>query len=187
MPALADELGTTRSAAALELWGDRLAGAVVAIGNAPTALFRLLEMLDAGAPGRLRHRHAGRFRRRRGIEGGARARCARMPFLAVRGRLGGSAMTAAAINALARNERHEHAIESVGRLYRGRRRTRRPGTDDPEGRAAIKAPRRRYFAKAGRAGNARSIAAGHLRAGIEEWPLHYPMTTEVAKDCDRLS
>src|SRR5262245_51184152 len=50
VPALAEKLGTTRSAAALELWGDRLAGAVVAIGNAPTALFRLLEMLDAGAP-----------------------------------------------------------------------------------------------------------------------------------------
>ena len=50
VPALAEQLGTTRSAAALELWGDRLAGAVVAIGNAPTALFRLLEMLAAGAP-----------------------------------------------------------------------------------------------------------------------------------------
>ena len=50
MPALAAELGTTRSAAALELWRDRLDGAVVAIGNAPTALFRLLEMIDAGAP-----------------------------------------------------------------------------------------------------------------------------------------
>ena len=48
VPALAAELGTTRSAAALELWGDRLDGAVVAIGNAPTALFRLLEMIDAG-------------------------------------------------------------------------------------------------------------------------------------------
>ena len=47
---LADKLDTTRSAAALELWGERLAGAVVAIGNAPTALFRLLEMLDGGAP-----------------------------------------------------------------------------------------------------------------------------------------
>ena len=73
VPALADKLGTTRSAAALELWRDRLAGAVVAIGNAPTALFRLLEMLDArraeagGDP-----RHSGRLRRRRRIEGGAR-------------------------------------------------------------------------------------------------------------------
>ena len=49
-PELAGEIGTTRSAAALELWGDRLAGAVVAIGNAPTALFHLLEMLRDGAP-----------------------------------------------------------------------------------------------------------------------------------------
>ena len=48
--ALAKEINNTRSAAALELWGDRLGGAVVAIGNAPTALFRLLEMLNAGAP-----------------------------------------------------------------------------------------------------------------------------------------
>src|ERR1700754_2708436 len=50
VPALAERLATTRSAAALELWGDRLADAVVAIGNAPTALFRLLELLDEGAP-----------------------------------------------------------------------------------------------------------------------------------------
>jgi len=50
VPVLADKLGTTRSAAALDLWTDRLAGAVVAIGNAPTALFRLLELLDGGAP-----------------------------------------------------------------------------------------------------------------------------------------
>ena len=50
VPELAAALGTTRSAAALDLWGDRLAGAVVAIGNAPTALFRLLEMIAAGAP-----------------------------------------------------------------------------------------------------------------------------------------
>jgi len=54
VPALAEKLGTTRSAAALELWADKLAGAVVAIGNAPTALFRLLELLDAGAPSRRR-------------------------------------------------------------------------------------------------------------------------------------
>lgn len=49
-PSLAAELGTTRTAAALELWGDRLDGAVVAIGNAPTALFHLLEMVGRGAP-----------------------------------------------------------------------------------------------------------------------------------------
>ena len=72
-PELAAELGTTRSAAALELWRDRLAGAVVAIGNAPTALFRLLDMLaDGGAAARGDHRHAGRLRRRGRIQGRAR-------------------------------------------------------------------------------------------------------------------
>src|SRR5215467_3685705 len=50
VPALAQSLGTTRTAAAIDLWGDKLAGAVVAIGNAPTALFRLLELIEAGAP-----------------------------------------------------------------------------------------------------------------------------------------
>ena len=50
MAARAARLGSTRSAAALDLWGERLGGALVAIGNAPTALFRLLELLDAGAP-----------------------------------------------------------------------------------------------------------------------------------------
>src|SRR5205807_6830468 len=50
VPALAQRLGTTRTAAAIELWGDKLKGAIVAIGNAPTALFRLLESIDAGAP-----------------------------------------------------------------------------------------------------------------------------------------
>ena len=72
VPALARRLGTTRSAAALDLWGERLAGALVAIGNAPTALFRLLELLEcrrAAAGGG--DRHAGGLRRRRGIQAGA--------------------------------------------------------------------------------------------------------------------
>lgn len=100
---LADKLDTTRSAAALELWGERLAGAVVAIGNAPTALFRLLEMLDGGAP-----RPAAILGIPVGFVGAAEskeslaAHAQKIPFLIVRGRLGGSAMTAAAINALAR-------------------------------------------------------------------------------------
>ena len=94
---------TTRSAAALELWRDRLAGAVVAIGNAPTALFRLLELLDAGAP-----KPAAILGIPVGFVGAAEAKEALaadsrgVPFLIVRGRIGGSAMTAAAINALAR-------------------------------------------------------------------------------------
>ena len=101
--ALAAKHGTTRSAAALELWADRLGGAVVAIGNAPTALFRLLEMLDAGAP-----KPAAILGIPVGFVGAAESKEALaadprgVPFLIVRGRMGGSAMTAAAINALAR-------------------------------------------------------------------------------------
>jgi len=103
VPALAEKLGTTRSAAALDLWGEKLAGAVVAIGNAPTALFHLLELLDAGAP-----KPAAIVGIPVGFVGAseakeALARDARgVPFLIVRGRIGGSAMTAAAVNALAR-------------------------------------------------------------------------------------
>jgi precorrin-8X/cobalt-precorrin-8 methylmutase len=103
VPALAAKLATTRSAAALELWGDRLAGAVVAVGNAPTALFRLLELLDAGAP-----RPAAILAVPVGFVGAAEAKEALaaeargVPFLIVRGRMGGSAMAAAAVNALAK-------------------------------------------------------------------------------------
>ena len=101
VPALAARLGTTRSAAALELWGGRLAGAVVAIGNAPTALFRLLELLESGAP-----RPAAILGLPVGFVGAAESKEAlaagKIPFLIVRGRMGGSAMTAAAVNALAR-------------------------------------------------------------------------------------
>jgi len=101
--ALAARLGTTRSAAALDLWIDRLAGAVVAIGNAPTALFRLLDLLDAGAP-----KPAAILGVPVGFVGAAEAKEALaadprgVPFLIVRGRMGGSAITAAAVNALAR-------------------------------------------------------------------------------------
>jgi precorrin-8X/cobalt-precorrin-8 methylmutase len=99
--ALSISLGTTRTAAAMELWRDKLAGAVVAIGNAPTALFRLLELLDKGAPA-----PACVVGMPVGFVGAAEAKEAlmagtRVPHLCVRGRKGGSAMTAAAINALA--------------------------------------------------------------------------------------
>ncbi|MDQ0303038.1 precorrin-8X methylmutase [Ancylobacter polymorphus] len=103
VPALAERLGTTRSAAALELWRDHMEGAVIAIGNAPTALFRLLEMLDAGAP-----KPAAILGIPVGFVGAAESKDALalgehgVPWLVVRGRLGGSAMTAAAVNALAR-------------------------------------------------------------------------------------
>jgi precorrin-8X/cobalt-precorrin-8 methylmutase len=99
-PGLAAELGTTRTAAALELWGDRLEGAVVAIGNAPTALFHLLEMVAAGAP-----RPAAVLGIPVGFIGAAESKDALaasdLEFLVVRGRRGGSAITAAAVNAIA--------------------------------------------------------------------------------------
>ncbi|MDF2232440.1 precorrin-8X methylmutase [Albimonas sp. CAU 1670] len=92
---------TTRSAAAMDLAAPRLGGAVVAIGNAPTALFRLLELLDAGAP-----RPALILGFPVGFVGAAESKAALaadprgVPFVAVRGRIGGSAMAAAAVNAL---------------------------------------------------------------------------------------
>jgi precorrin-8X/cobalt-precorrin-8 methylmutase len=103
VPDLARRLGTTRTAAVLDLWQDRLAGAVVAIGNAPTALFRLLEMLDAGAA-----KPSAIIGLPVGFVGAAESKEALAadprgaPFLIVRGRMGGSAMAAAAVNALAR-------------------------------------------------------------------------------------
>ena len=103
VPALAEKRETTRSAAAMELWLDRLEGAVVAIGNAPTALFRLLEMLDGGTP-----RPAAILGVPVGFVGAAESKEALIansrgiPFITVRGRVGGSAMTAAAVNGLAR-------------------------------------------------------------------------------------
>ena len=100
--ALASEIDNTRSAAALELWRPHLAGSIVAIGNAPTALFRLLEMLDAGAP-----RPALILGFPVGFVGAAESKAMLaadsrgVPFVAVAGRRGGSAMVAAAVNALA--------------------------------------------------------------------------------------
>jgi precorrin-8X/cobalt-precorrin-8 methylmutase len=101
VPALAEDMQNTRSAAAMELWRPHLAGAVVAIGNAPTSLFRLLEMLDEGAP-----RPAAVIGLPVGFVGAAESKEAlagdgRVPFLALRGRKGGSAMAVAAVNALA--------------------------------------------------------------------------------------
>jgi precorrin-8X/cobalt-precorrin-8 methylmutase len=100
VPALAERLGTTRSAAALELWRDRLDGAVVAIGNAPTALFRLLELVAEGAG-----RPAAVLGIPVGFVGAAESKQALadsgLDYLVVHGRRGGSAMTAAAVNAIA--------------------------------------------------------------------------------------
>ncbi|MEQ8295383.1 MAG: precorrin-8X methylmutase [Nitratireductor sp.] len=102
-PDLARQIGNTRSAAALELWRDRLDGALVAIGNAPTALFHLLDMIAAGAP-----KPAAIIGMPVGFVGAAESKDALaanafdIPYAIVRGRLGGSAMTAACVNALAR-------------------------------------------------------------------------------------
>lgn len=98
---LARERGTTRTAAAMELWRDRIAGSVVAIGNAPTALFHLLELIDAGWP-----KPAVIIGMPVGFVGAAESKQAllddgRVPALVVTGRKGGSAMAAAALNALA--------------------------------------------------------------------------------------
>jgi precorrin-8X/cobalt-precorrin-8 methylmutase len=99
---LAARLGTTRTAAAIDLWDKHLDGSVVAIGNAPTALFRLLELLEAGAP-----RPAAIVGVPVGFVGAAESkralidRAAGIPFVTVTGRRGGSAIAAAAVNALA--------------------------------------------------------------------------------------
>jgi precorrin-8X/cobalt-precorrin-8 methylmutase len=102
-PSIAAAQQTTRSAAALDLWLDRIGGSVIAIGNAPTALFHLLELIDAGAP-----KPAAVIGIPVGFVGAAESKAALaenprgMPFVTVRGRAGGSAITAAAVNALAR-------------------------------------------------------------------------------------
>ncbi|MEY2232892.1 precorrin-8X methylmutase [Streptomyces sp. BF23-19] len=104
VPELATRMGTTRSAAALEVWRDRglLEGSVIAVGNAPTALFRLLEMIEEGAP-----RPAAVIGVPVGFIGAAESKDALaahpsgLDHLIVRGRRGGSAMAAAALNAIA--------------------------------------------------------------------------------------
>ena len=99
-PALAARLGTTRTAAAIDLWLPRLVGSLVAIGNAPTALYRLLELIADGAPC-----PAAVVGMPVGFVGAAESKEALidsgLPAIAIRGRKGGSAMAAAAINALA--------------------------------------------------------------------------------------
>jgi precorrin-8X/cobalt-precorrin-8 methylmutase len=106
VPELARAARTTRSAAAVELWVPRLAGAVVAIGNAPTALFRLLELLRDGAP-----HPAALLAFPVGFIGAADSKAALVdghfgvPYVTLMGRRGGSALAAAAVNALAAPER----------------------------------------------------------------------------------
>jgi len=101
VPQIANEIGNTRTAAAMELWRPHLAGSLIVVGNAPTALFRLLEMLDEGAP-----KPAAVIGMPVGFVGAAESKDAlatdgRVPFAIIKGRKGGSAMAAAAVNALA--------------------------------------------------------------------------------------
>jgi precorrin-8X/cobalt-precorrin-8 methylmutase len=100
VPTIAARTGNTRSAAAIELWGDRLAGAVVAIGNAPTALFHLLDLIAGGAP-----RPAAVIGVPVGFIGAAESKAALadsdLEYLVVHGRRGGSAMAVSAVNAIA--------------------------------------------------------------------------------------
>ncbi|MTW21229.1 precorrin-8X methylmutase [Allochromatium palmeri] len=103
VPALARELGNTRTAAALELWRPHLAGSIVVVGNAPTALFRLLELLDEGAPKPalilgFPVGFVGAVESKDALAADSRG----VPFVTLRGRRGGSAMAAAAVNALGR-------------------------------------------------------------------------------------
>ena len=103
VPALASQLRTTRSAAAVELWRDRLDGAIVVIGNAPTALFHLLELLDTGAP-----KPTAIIAPPVGFVGAEESQAAHalaphhVPYLTLLGRRGGSAIAAAALNAISR-------------------------------------------------------------------------------------
>lgn len=101
VPQIANDIGNTRTAAAMELWRPLLAGSIIVVGNAPTALFRLLEMLDEGVP-----KPAAVIGMPVGFVGAAESKDAlaadsRVPFAIIKGRKGGSAMAAAAVNALA--------------------------------------------------------------------------------------
>ena len=103
VPDLARRLGTTRSAAAVEFWRDRMAGAIIVIGNAPTALFHLMELLDAGAP-----KPAAIIAAPVGFVGAAESKAELalgrhgVPFITLLGRRGGSAIAASALNAIAK-------------------------------------------------------------------------------------
>ncbi len=102
VPELAQSIGNTRSAAAMELWRSHMDNAIVAIGNAPTALFRLLELLDDGFPKPavilgFPVGFVGAIESKAALAANSRG----VPFLTIHGRRGGSAMCAAAINALA--------------------------------------------------------------------------------------
>ena len=185
VPELAGRLGTTRTAAAVELWGSRLGGAVVAIGNAPTALFHLLELLGRGRPP-CRPAIVGMPVGFVGWPRNRRRRCsnsaASRPWWSG-GRKGGSAMTAATVNAwpATRNDGRD-----AGPALWDRARAGRSGPSHREsGPNAGSAPVVSYFAKKGHCGVARTIADRWIPSGCEELPLHYPLTTEIPFDDPR--
>ncbi len=180
--ALAGKHATTRSAAALDLWLDRLAGAVVAIGNAPTALFHLLELIDAGAP-----KPAAILGIPVGFVGAAESKEA----LAAR-------FTRRAVPDRARphgRQRHdrggrqragEGGTMSAARLIGVGVGPGRSGTPDAQGDARARRGRRdRAFCQDRlRQPCAHVSLTPHLRADMAELPLYYPVTTELPKDCD---
>eukprot|EP01035_Chromulina_nebulosa_P024449 gene24448-31840_t len=191
VPGMAETLGNTRSAAAMDLWRDRLAGSIVAIGNAPTSLYRLLEMIDgsAGLPACVIGMPVG-------FVGAAESKEAlmadgRVPYIVVRGRKGGSAMAAARARMMRidPNMRPADATaitpEVTAAVRLGVFHGIGLGPGDPElvtmkaVRLIRDAPVVAYFAKKGRRGNARTIVDPWLVAGVEEMPLEYPVTTEI--------
>ena len=184
---LARDLGNTRSAAAMELWRPHLDGAVVAIGNAPTSLFRLLEMIDAGAPlpaavigvpvG-----FVGAAESKEALAAHPLAASGRLPYLIVRGRKGGSAMAVAAVNALA-SEGGMTVLDALAGEARG---ATLYGIGVGPGDVRYMTLRAAglvrtvdvvsYFAKRGFTGNARSIVEPLIGNGRAELRLEYPVT-----------
>ena len=173
---------TTRTAAAVSLWEPHLEGAVVAIGNAPTALFHLLEMLIAGAP-----RPAAIVGCPVGSIGARESKDALIaladdhgidvPYATVRGRRGGSAMASSAVNALAQ-EAEGLSSDVAGPLLRRRDRARRSRADHPQGRAVIGAADVVAFhAGVRKQSHARRIATDVVPADAIEEELRYPVTT----------
>ena len=173
VPALAAELGTTRTAAAMELWRERLGGSVVVVGNAPTALFRLLELVERGrraAGGG--DRRAGRVHRRRRVQGRAGRHAGGLEHVVVHGRRGGSAIAAAAVNALA-----SEAGVTPGRLFGVGVGPGRPrAADASRRRASIGGGRRDRLPERAATGDsvARAIAAPHFRGDQIEVAARVP-------------
>ena len=170
----------------MALWEPHLAGSLVAIGNAPTSLFRLLEMIAEGAAA-----PAAVIGTPVGFVGAAELKALLaaegcVPFLIVRGRKGGSAMAVAAINALSSENRMSALDAIMGRAKAGMIHGIGVGPGDASLMTLRAAGLIRtvdtlaYFAKAGNESNARRIAAPLIEAGRKEMPLHYPVTTELS-------